>query len=331
LPSNRHEAQPDTRLGIAAALGAFGLWGLAPIYFKFLNEVSALEIIVHRILWAIPMLAGFLLLRDGPRFWRRMVLPPRVVLTLLVSGCLVSSNWLAFVWAVTHDHVLETSLGYFINPLVNVVLGMLFLKERLNRIQAAAVILAAGGTAYLGWFLGQPPWISLYLAFSFGLYGLVRKRLGVGPMIGLFWETLLLAIPAVLVGAWIWRETGVSFGNLSARIDWLLVGTGAVTVVPLVWFNVAAQNLRLITVGFFQYISPSITFLLAVFFYGELFTQGHMVAFSCIWLSLAMVSAESVIRSRRISSRAQAERPVLVRRPGKPEGLVRDPPDSDAG
>jgi len=295
--------QPNHRLGVSAALGCFGVWGLAPIYFKWLNDVSALEIIVHRILWAIPLLLGFLLLRDGPGFWRRLKLPPRAVLTLLLSGSLVSANWLTFVWAVTHDHVLETSLGYFINPLVNVLLGLVFLKEHLTRVQVAAVILAAAGTAYLAWFLGQPPWISLFLAFTFGCYGLVRKRLGVGPIIGLTWETLLLAVPALLAGAWIHQQTGISFGTLSTRIDWLLIGTGAVTVVPLVWFNVAAQNLRLITVGFFQYISPTITFMLAVFYYGEPFTQGHMVVFACIWLSLAMVSAESVARSRKMSGK----------------------------
>lgn len=285
---------------MSAALAAFVFWGLAPIYFKWLEQVSALEIIAHRILWAIPMLALFLLVRDGPQFWRRMVLPRKAILTLLLSGSLVASNWLVFVWAVTHDHILETSLGYFINPLVNVLLGMLFLRESLTRIQTAAVILAAAGTAYLAWYLGQPPWISLMLAVTFGLYGLVRKKLGVGPMIGLLWETLLLAAPAILLATWLARDPGLQFGQGSLRADLLLIGTGAVTVVPLVWFNTAAQNLTLTAVGFLQYIAPTLTFLLAVFLYGEPFSPGHVVAFGCIWLSLAMVSAESVLRSRRI-------------------------------
>lgn len=285
---------------MSAALAAFVFWGLAPIYFKWLEQVSALEIIAHRILWAIPMLALFLLVRDGPQFWRRMVLPRKAILTLLLSGSLVASNWLVFVWAVTHDHILETSLGYFINPLVNVLLGMLFLRESLTRIQTAAVILAAAGTAYLAWYLGQPPWISLMLAVTFGLYGLVRKKLGVGPMIGLLWETLLLAAPAILLATWLARDPGLQFGQGSLRADLLLIGTGAVTVVPLVWFNTAAQNLTLTAVGFLQYIAPTLTFLLAVFLYGEPFSPGHVVAFGSIWLSLAMVSAESVLRSRRI-------------------------------
>lgn len=300
MASQQPVHEPDQRLGIIAALGAFIFWGLAPIYFKWLGEVSAFEIIIHRIVWAIPFLVIVLLLRDGPGFWRRMRLPRKTILTLFLSGSLVAINWLIFVWAVTNDHVLETSLGYFINPLVNVLLGFVFLKERLTRWQTIAVAVAAIGTAYLAWFLGKPPWISLALGFSFGLYGLVRKQLGVGPMIGLLWETILLSLPALVVAVWIAQTQGFQFGNISSQVDWLLVGTGAVTVIPLVWFNTAAQNLSLSTVGFFQYIAPTLTFLMAVFMFGETFTQGHLVAFICIWLSLAMISAESVFRVRRV-------------------------------
>lgn len=300
MASQPSDLELNHRLGVIAALGAFVLWGLAPIYFKLLGDVSAVEIIIHRIVWAVPLLVTVLLLRDGPGFWRRMVLPRKTILTLFLSGSLVAVNWLIFVWAVTNDHVLETSLGYFINPLINVLLGFIFLKERLTRLQTIAVAIAALGTAYLAWFLGQPPWISLFLGFSFGFYGLVRKRLGVGPMIGLLWETILLSLPALAAGLWIAQTAGFSWGNVSPRVDWLLIGTGAVTVIPLVWFNTAAQNLSLSTVGFFQYIAPTLTFFLAVFLYGEAFTLGHMVAFTCIWLSLAMVSVESVFGARRV-------------------------------
>ena len=162
------------------------------------------------------------------------------------------------------------------------------------------VLIAATGTVYLGWFLGTPPWISLSLAFSFGLYGLVRKVLGVGPMTGMLWETLLLALPAALYIAWAFQRGTLGFGHLGVRTDWLLVLAGLVTVLPLVWFNVAARNLKLSTVGFFQYIAPSMTFLLSVFLYNEPFTQGHAVAFTCIWLALAMVSVETILRSRRL-------------------------------
>lgn len=288
------------RVGVAAALAAYIFWGLAPIYFKLIQSVDALEIIAHRILWSIPFLAAFLLLRDGRSFWQRMRLPRRTVLTLLLSGALVVTNWLIFVWAVINGQVLATSLGYFIGPLVSFLLGFLFLKERLTRVQTVGVVIAASGTLYLGWFLGTAPWISLSLAFSFGLYGLVRKMLGVGPMIGLLWETLLLALPALGYILWATGRGSLAFGHQGTDIDVLLILAGLVTVLPLVWFNVAARNLRLSTVGFFQYIAPSMTFLLSVFLYNEPFTQGHAVAFTCIWFALAMVSVETVLRSRRL-------------------------------
>lgn len=287
-------------MGVAAALAAYILWGLAPIYFKQIQSVSAVEIIAHRILWSIPMLAGFLLLRDGSGFLQRMRLPRRTILTLLVSGVLVVANWLIFVWAVTHNQILATSLGYFIGPLVSFLLGFLFLKERLTLIQTVGVLIAASGTVYLGWYLGTPPWISLALAFSFGIYGLIRKMLDVGPMIGLLWETLLLAPPALLFMIWSSRRGSLEFASGDLQIDLLLVLAGLVTILPLIWFNVAARTLRLSTLGFFQYIAPTLTFLMSVFIYGELFTQGHAVAFACIWFALALVSLESIIRSRRV-------------------------------
>jgi chloramphenicol-sensitive protein RarD len=293
------------RLGVAAALAAFIFWGLAPIYFKWIQHVSAYEIIAHRILWSIPLLAGFLLLRDGPGFWRRMVLPRRTLLTLLLSGVLVSSNWLIFVWAVNHDRILATSLGYFINPLVNVLLGFLFLHERLTRAQTAAVVIAAAGTAYLAWFLGAAPWIALALAITFGFYGLVRKKLDVGPMVGLLWETLLLLLPALIFVAWSLDRGVLEFGHGSLRLDLLLIGLGLVTILPLIWFNVAAKNLTLTAVGFFQYLAPTVTFMLAVFAYGEPFTRGHAVAFTCIWIALVLVSFDSL----RIARRRAVSRP----------------------
>jgi chloramphenicol-sensitive protein RarD len=244
------------------------------------------------------MLAGFLLLRDGRAFWQRLRLRPRTLMILLVSGCLVVLNWLIFVWAIVNGQVLATSLGYFIGPLVNFLLGFLFLHERMTRVQQIGVVIAASGTVYLGWFLGTPPWISLCLAFSFGIYALVRKMLDVGPMVGLLWETVLLATPALAFVAWSAGRGSLYFGSAGIGQDVLLALAGLVTVLPLVWFNVAARSLRLITLGFFQYIAPSMTFLLSVFVYGEAFTKGHAVAFGCIWFALAMISVESWKRSR---------------------------------
>ena len=299
--TGKHDKQAENteRLGVTAALAAYIFWGLAPIYFKWIDAVAPLEIIAHRILWSIPFLAGILLIRDGRQFFARMRLPFKTVLMLLLSGVLVVTNWLIFVWSVVNDQVLATSLGYFIGPLVNFLLGFIFLKERLTRVQTISVLIAASGTAYLGWFLGTPPWISLGLAFSFGFYGLVRKVLGVGPMVGLLWETLLLALPAALFIAWSFHSGSLGFGSVDTQTDLLLILAGLVTVLPLVWFNVAARNLRLSTVGFFQYIAPSMTFLMSVFLFKEVFTQGHMVAFACIWTALAMVSAETLMRMRR--------------------------------
>ena len=298
-PGPKKQPHSTERIGVTAALAAYILWGLAPIYFKSIQSVAPIEVIAHRILWSIPLLAGFLLLRDGSDFWQRMRLPRRTIFILLISGTLVAFNWLVFVWAVSNNQVLATSLGYFIGPLVNFLLGFLFLKERLTTIQTVGVLIAASGTVYLGWFLGTPPWISLILAFSFGLYGLIRKMLDVGPMVGLLWETLLLSLPALLFIVWSKQRGSLDFGSGDLQIDVLLVLAGLVTILPLIWFNVAAKNLRLMTVGFFQYIAPSLTFLLSVFVYGEAFTRGHAIAFGCIWVALGMVSTESVIRARR--------------------------------
>jgi chloramphenicol-sensitive protein RarD len=293
-------AEHADRIGVTAALAAYIFWGLAPLYFKAIHHVDALEIIVHRVLWSIPVLVLFLVLRDGRAFWQRMHLPPRTLAVLALSGSLVATNWLIFVWAVVNGQVMATSLGYFTGPLVNFLLGFLFLKERLTRVQTIGVLIAASGTVYLGWFLGAPPWISLSLAFSFGFYGLVRKKLDVGPMVGLLWETLLLALPAVIYIAWALDRNQFAFDNVDLTTDALLVAAGLVTTLPLIWFNVAARSLRLSTLGFFQYIAPSMTFLMSVFLFGEAFTQGHAVAFGCIWFALALVSAESVARSRRL-------------------------------
>lgn len=291
---------PPEHIGVAAALAAYLFWGLVPIYFKLIYAAPALEIIAHRILWSIPFLAGFLLLRDGKAFWRRMRLPLRTVLGLLFSGLLVVSNWLIFVWAVINGNIMSTSLGYFITPLVQFLLGFLVLHERMTRSRLLGVLIAASGTLYLGWYLGTPPWISLSLAVTFGLYGLVRKLLDVGPMVGLLWETLLMALPALAYIGWVARHGGLYFGTAGLQQDVLLALAGLITVLPLVWFNVAARKLPLTTIGFFQYIAPTMTFLLSVFVYDEPFTQGHAVAFGCIWFALAMVSVESWRKARAL-------------------------------
>ena len=287
------------RGGVIAALAAFTFWGLVPIYYKGLQDVGAWEVLAHRVIWSVPLLMIFLGIRDGRQFLNKLRLPLSSIAWLVLSGLTISVNWVVFVWAVAHDHILDTSLGYFAGPLVNVVLGYLVLKERLSVAQVVAVTVAAAGTFYLAWYLGRPPWIALTLAVSFGVYGLLRKRLTVGPMTGLLWETALMFLPALAYLLWLLSRSELQFLNASAGVDALLIGSALVTVLPLIWFNMAAQKLPLSILGFFQYIGPSMSFLIAVFLYGEQFTTGHAVAFSCIWLALALVSIEPFRRARR--------------------------------
>ncbi|HEY5774762.1 MAG TPA: EamA family transporter RarD [Xanthomonadales bacterium] len=287
------------RGGVIAALSAFGFWGLVPIYYKGLQSVGAWEVLAHRVIWSVPLLVLFLAIRDGRQFWSKLRLPMASIAWLVLSGLTISINWVVFVWAVANDHILDTSLGYFGTPLVSVLLGYVFLKERLNLLQLIAVAVAATGTLFLAWYLGKPPWIAMTLATSFGLYGLLRKRLDVGPMLGLLWETTLMFVPALVYLLWLFSQSGLHFLHDTVGIDLLLVGSAVITVLPLIWFNMAAKKLPLSILGFFQYLAPSMSFLIAVFLYGERFTAGHAVAFVCIWLALALVSVEPFRRARR--------------------------------
>jgi chloramphenicol-sensitive protein RarD len=284
---------------VIAAIAAFVSWGLFPVYFKWIDQVGPWEIVAHRIIWALPVLGLFLLVRDGRALFSRLHISGRDLAWLAVSAVLLLLNWLLFVWAVVNERVLATSLGYFINPLVNILLGYLFLGERLTSNQKIAVGMAAFGTAYMGWYLGAAPWVSVSLAFSFGTYGLVRKRLDIGPMKGLMWETIVLFAPALAYLAWRQQQGQMDFLNQEASLDYLLLAAGLVTVLPLIWFNSAARVLRLTVMGFFMYLGPSISMLLAVFLWHEPFTQGHAVAFACIWSGLALITLDQVRTTRR--------------------------------
>lgn len=295
------EAERRTRsIGLVAALGAYSLWGMAPLFFKLLATVRADEIIAHRVVWSVIFLFIVLLIRRGRQLREHMRITPRVFGALAVSGSLIAVNWLIFVFAVNTDRILSTSLGYFINPLVSVLLGLLVLRERLDRTQTVAVGLAAAGTLYLTIMSGELPWLSLGLAFSFALYGLVRKLTDVGPMVGLFWETLLIAPLALL---WLYRlelSGAVAFRSSGLGQDLLLAATGLVTVIPLLLFANAARRLPLTTLGLMQYLAPTITFFMAVFGFRETFTLNHGIAFGCIWTGLAIFSFGGWRRARRI-------------------------------
>lgn len=290
---------PNYRRGLIYALAAFVLWGVAPAYFKLIQQVPPAEIIVHRILWSCLLMA--LVLGLSRRFvgWHRLREQPRTVATLALTALLISGNWLVFVYAVNSGRMLDASLGYYINPLINVLLAVLFLGERLRPLQSAAVLLALLGVAYQVYELGRLPWIALVLAFSFGFYGLLRKRVPLDALNGLGVETALVAPLALIYFALLWQQGTLQFGHVSLRLDLLLAAAGVVTTIPLALFAAGAQRLPYTTIGFLQYLSPSIGMVLAVAFYGEHFSAGHAVTFGLIWTGLALFSLDAWSQARR--------------------------------
>jgi chloramphenicol-sensitive protein RarD len=272
---------------VVATAAAFALWGLIPLYWKQTAHLPATEVLSHRIAWSLPCLAVLLALRGrGPEL-RRALGSPRTRLLLLASTVLIAANWLTFIWAVNNDRVLDASLGYYINPLVSVLLGFVFLEERLRRLQALAVALAVVGVAVLTVRHGLP-WPSLVLAFSFGSYGLVRKVADVPGMVGLFVEVALLAPFTVGYLVWLRGSGEGAFATGETGLDLILVAAGPVTVVPLLLFAEGVRKLTLATVGFLQYLAPTGHFLLAVAVYDEPFDAVHLVAFALIWTALAL-------------------------------------------
>jgi chloramphenicol-sensitive protein RarD len=280
------------------ALGAYGSWGLLPVYWKQLTSVPVLEILAHRVVWSLVFTAFLLTVWSGWREVHAALSSRRNLVTLLATSLLIATNWLLFIWAVTHGEVLASSLGYFLNPLVNVVLGVLFLGERLRPLQVASIALAGIGVVPMAVSAGGLPWISLALALSFGLYGLLRKVAPMAPLVSLTIETALLSPVAVFYLAWREVRGGSALWGGDAHTALLLFFAGIVTAVPLLWFASAAERLRLSTLGFFQYLAPSGHFLLAVLAYGEAFGLAHGVAFGCIWGALAVYSMDA-LRAQR--------------------------------
>lgn len=283
------------REGVAAALGAYVIWGLVPVFFKQLATVPALEIIAHRVLWSLLLVAGVLAARGALRPVWRHAANPRTLARAGLAAALVMTNWLTFVWAVNHDRILETSLGYFITPLVSIVLGVVVLHERLRPRQWVAVALALAGVAIEGWRIGGLPWVSLVLAASFGSYGLLRKQLPVDAAGGLLLETACATPLAVLYLLWLGADG--SFGTAPAT-DALLVASGAVTAIPLLLFAIGARRLPLSTMGFLQYVAPSLTFLVAILVYGEPMNLARLLAFFAIWIGLALYTADMLLQRR---------------------------------
>jgi chloramphenicol-sensitive protein RarD len=284
----------NPKTGPLYAILAYGAWGLLPIYWKFFSSVSPIEVLSHRMLWSLVFLGLILTLQRRLADLRK--LPRRQVLGLLATAMLLSFNWGLYIYGVNTDRVVETSLGYFINPLVSVLLGFAVLRERLYRGQQVAVVLASVGVSYFIWQFGAVPWIALGLAGTFALYGLLRKMVAVAPMVGLMVETALMT-PVALMIIFYGGTTGTGRFGSSPGLTLLFIGAGVVTSMPLLWFNNAAKRLSLSTLGFFQYVAPSIQLMLGVFLYQEPFTQTHLVSFSCIWTALLIYSSTSLLRS----------------------------------
>ncbi|HEM7187954.1 TPA: EamA family transporter RarD [Providencia rettgeri] len=293
-------SQQNTTKGVLCALGAYFIWGVAPIYFKSIQEVPAEEILTHRIIWSFFFM---ILLLTVSRHWsyvRQVLKQPKKILVLGVTATTIACNWLIYIWAVNNGYMLQASLGYFINPLVNVLFGMLFLQERFRRMQWIAVGLALTGVLIQLWQFGSVPVIGLSLAVTFATYGLLRKKLGVDAQTGMTFETLWL-LPVGIIFLLFFADSPTSD---MAMNDWhlnaLLVAAGVITTVPLLLFTEAANHLRLSTLGFFQYMGPSIMFILAVFMYGEVMTPELLVTFGFIWVALILFTLDALYTQQKL-------------------------------
>ncbi|MCV4284215.1 EamA family transporter RarD [Pseudomonas capsici] len=289
----------NPRRGYILGLSAYIIWGLFPMYFKLLAAVPALEIIIHRAIWSALFGSLLLLFWKHPGWWRELRENPQRLAVLALSGSLIACNWMVYVWAVNNGRMVEASLGYYINPLVNVLLGMLLLGERLRRLQWLAVLLAAAGVAQQVWHVGNLPWVSLLLPLTFGFYGLIRKKAPVAALPGLVVETWML-VPLAL--AWLllnpMAQTAQPEFWTTSQALWL-AAAGPVTLVPLVCFNAAARHLPYTALGFLQYVAPTLVLALAVLLYGEHLNTSTIITFVCIWAGLAIYSVDAWLSLRR--------------------------------
>ena len=296
--------------GLAAGAAAFTIWGLFPVYLHPLRGVPALQVIAHRITWSCLFLVAWLLLRGELGDLRVTLARPALLTRLALTATLISINWLVYVWAVTHSHVVDTSLGYYINPLVNVLLGVIVLRERLNRAQWTAIGLAALAVLYLALLAGRPPWIAGTLAVSFSLYGFVRKIISVEALPGLTTETLLLMPLAVGYLAWCqWGGSG-ALTTQGAGVAALLLGSGLITAIPLFLFAYGARLLPYSTVGVLQYIAPSLQLLCGVVLYHESFGPARAAGFALIWAALLIYAVDGLWRARSAARTAAGTSPA---------------------
>lgn len=299
---------PNPRTGYILGLTAYCIWGLFPLYFKSLQGVPSVEVIVHRVLWSALAGSCLLLVWKHPGCLRELLAHPRRLLVLVASGALIASNWLGYVWAVHNGYMVEASLGYYINPLVNILLALVFLGERLRRMQWLAVLLAFTGVALQVWQLGVLPWIALLLAGTFGLYGLIRKQAPVAALPGLVVETWLL-VPVALLWLWLTPDAlGNQPGFWGSGLMWLLAAAGPITLFPLLSFNAAAKHLPYAALAFLQYITPTVLLLLAVLMFGEPFDHHAWLHFGFIWAALVVYSLDAgYLLRKNAAARAGAQ------------------------
>src|SRR5687767_13204335 len=284
--------------GILNGIAAYALWGFFPIYWKLLHEVPALEVIGHRIGWSFILLMAFILLTKQWTRFRSVALTSKTIVIYSVASILLTVNWLVYVWGVNAGFIVETSLGYFINPLLSVLLGVIFLRERLRPAQWIPVALAAAGVLYLTLAYGRPPWIALTLAFTFGFYGFVKKLAPLGSLYGLTLETGIVFPIALIYLAFVEFTSAGAFLHNGALIDVLLIGAGLVTTIPLLMFASAARQIPLSVVGILQFIAPTLQFLIGVLIYREPFDGSRLIGFGLVWLALIIFWLESYLANR---------------------------------
>lgn len=294
-------AEPDDRRGVLLGVAAYGLWGLFPLYFHLLDSASAVEVLCHRILWSLVVLAAFLALRGQHGWLSELRADRRRLLRLGAAAVLIAINWVVYVWAVGEDRVVEGALGYFICPLVTVLLGVGVLRERLRALQWLAVALGASAVAVLTAAYGHPPWIALTLAVSFAAYGFIKKHIDMPAAHSLAGETVLLAPIALAVLVWLEVDGRAAFGAEGVRISLLLAGTGVITVVPLALFAAAASRIPLSMLGLLQYLTPSTQFVIAVTVFAETMSREQWLGFGLVWAALIVLSTDAVrtLRARR--------------------------------
>jgi len=288
------------RNGIISAIVAYVLWGVLTVYWKFLQTVPAFEIVCHRIVWSFVFVTFLLIWKNRWQWLQQIRERPATLITFLGTSGVLLLNWCTYIWAVNAGHVVDASLGYFINPLVSVLLGVIFLRERLRPWQWIAIGLAAGGVIFLTWSCGVFPWIAVTLAISFGSYGLLRKTAPLGALKGLSLESTILFLPALAYLVYLELTGSASFGHAGIATSVLLASAGVVTASPLLLFASATRQIRLATVGILQYITPTLQCLLGVLVYGEALTGPRLIGFGVVWTALLIYFLEGVVERRRL-------------------------------